>query len=179
VFVGPNNFFNRATTRLNASHHLSDGFTVGGNFSFADTRGHMTQRGNNVNGLLLGLFRTPPDFNNVPWLDPTTGLHRSYMVPNATLSTAGQTRVFNNPFFTLYDELNDQKANRAFGNINAEYIANTWLKFNYTLGVDVDRKSTRLNSSHDQISYAVFCLKKKKKTKKITKRIYLLYKITH
>src|SRR2546421_8961107 len=26
-----------------------------------------------------------------------------------------------------------------------------------------DRKSTRLNSSHDQISYAVFCLKKKKK----------------
>src|SRR5712664_2051628 len=28
-----------------------------------------------------------------------------------------------------------------------------------------DRKSTRLNSSHDQISYAVFCLKKKKKKK--------------
>src|SRR5688572_32376620 len=31
-----------------------------------------------------------------------------------------------------------------------------------------DRKSTRLNSSHSQISYAVFCLKKKKKkTKKV------------
>src|SRR2546427_4975021 len=29
--------------------------------------------------------------------------------------------------------------------------------------VKVDRKSTRLNSSHSQISYAVFCLKKKKK----------------
>src|SRR5205085_10837045 len=29
-----------------------------------------------------------------------------------------------------------------------------------------DRKSTRLNSSHSQISYAVFCLKKKKKSKK-------------
>src|SRR2546427_5567637 len=27
----------------------------------------------------------------------------------------------------------------------------------------IDRKSTRLNSSHSQISYAVFCLKKKKK----------------
>src|SRR5206468_12936949 len=26
---------------------------------------------------------------------------------------------------------------------------------------EIDRKSTRLNSSHDQISYAVFCLKKK------------------
>src|SRR2546428_10086862 len=30
--------------------------------------------------------------------------------------------------------------------------------------VSRDRKSTRLNSSHDQISYAVFCLKKKKRT---------------
>src|SRR5688572_32601451 len=29
-----------------------------------------------------------------------------------------------------------------------------------------DRKSTRLNSSHSQISYAVFCLKKKKQNKK-------------
>src|SRR2546430_4898557 len=31
-----------------------------------------------------------------------------------------------------------------------------------TSGSPTDRKSTRLNSSHSQISYAVFCLKKKK-----------------
>src|SRR5438034_3048224 len=34
----------------------------------------------------------------------------------------------------------------------------------------IDRKSTRLNSSHTVISYAVFCLKKKKKKKKKTKK---------
>src|SRR3989449_6515176 len=34
------------------------------------------------------------------------------------------------------------------------------------LGGDEDRKSTRLNSSHGYISYAVFCLKKKKKREK-------------
>src|SRR2546428_5170137 len=33
-----------------------------------------------------------------------------------------------------------------------------------TGALNEDRKSTRLNSSHDQISYAVFCLKKKKPT---------------
>src|SRR5258708_23692701 len=33
------------------------------------------------------------------------------------------------------------------------------------LGLSLDRKSTRLNSSHQIISYAVFCLKKKKTTK--------------
>src|SRR5690625_7777391 len=35
--------------------------------------------------------------------------------------------------------------------------------------VRADRKSTRLNSSHVAISYAVFCLKKKKRSKKIHK----------
>src|SRR5256712_10105423 len=35
----------------------------------------------------------------------------------------------------------------------AEYVAQV-------AGIKIDRKSTRLNSSHDQISYAVFCLKK-------------------
>src|SRR5688572_31292172 len=39
-----------------------------------------------------------------------------------------------------------------------------------------DRKSTRLNSSHSQISYAVFCLKKKKKK---TKTIPTHKKTTH
>src|SRR2546430_7722726 len=34
-------------------------------------------------------------------------------------------------------------------------LINAWL-------LGIDRKSTRLNSSHSQISYAVFCLKKKK-----------------
>src|SRR2546426_83558 len=36
------------------------------------------------------------------------------------------------------------------------------------LEVDEDRKSTRLNSSHLVISYAVFCLKKKKQTEKVS-----------
>src|SRR5690349_22552631 len=36
--------------------------------------------------------------------------------------------------------------------------------------VRLDRKSTRLNSSHVEISYAVFCLKKKKKKKKKTNK---------
>src|SRR5947209_15425151 len=40
------------------------------------------------------------------------------------------------------------------------------LRENFRL--DLDRKSTRLNSSHANISYAVFCLKKKMKSIKLT-----------
>src|SRR5688572_32227992 len=38
-------------------------------------------------------------------------------------------------------------------------------RWHMAMAASVDRKSTRLNSSHSQISYAVFCLKKKKKEK--------------
>src|SRR3989475_3904658 len=37
----------------------------------------------------------------------------------------------------------------------------------FSMFINRDRKSTRLNSSHSQISYAVFCLKKKKNTTKL------------
>src|SRR2546421_8559824 len=42
-----------------------------------------------------------------------------------------------------------------------------------------DRKSTRLNSSHDQISYAVFCLKKKKKKQKQKQDTHNLRRTMH
>src|SRR2546427_4440698 len=41
----------------------------------------------------------------------------------------------------------------------------------------IDRKSTRLNSSHSQISYAVFCLKKKKKKHNIEECFYTIYRV--
>src|SRR2546427_3727403 len=44
------------------------------------------------------------------------------------------------------------------------------------LGVG-DRKSTRLNSSHSQISYAVFCLKKKKKKAPTLQTLHIFNKV--
>src|SRR5205085_11362839 len=40
-------------------------------------------------------------------------------------------------------------------------IGRTWKRGRCSAAIERDRKSTRLNSSHSQISYAVFCLKKK------------------
>src|SRR5436189_2628163 len=42
-----------------------------------------------------------------------------------------------------------------------------------------DRKSTRLNSSHRCISYAVFCLKKKKKSKYKRPQLAVIYSTRH
>ena len=48
-------------------------------------------------------------------------------------------------------------------NTSGQYVTDKMPENFLHLGFIRDRKSTRLNSSHDQISYAVFCLKKKNK----------------
>src|SRR2546430_5927515 len=47
-------------------------------------------------------------------------------------------------------------------NMNGSYGAAALKVEEFVDALKIDRKSTRLNSSHSQISYAVFCLKKKK-----------------
>src|SRR5438270_9240445 len=60
------------------------------------------------------------------------------------------------PYTTLFRSVVEWNpaAEKTFGHRRADVIGKE-------LAALVDRKSTRLNSSHSQISYAVFCLKKK------------------
>src|SRR2546430_8434059 len=55
---------------------------------------------------------------------------------------------------------------------NGKPIAGANVFWSSTSQLGPDRKSTRLNSSHSQISYAVFCLKKKKKKEQQHTKIY-------
>src|SRR5690348_5815203 len=76
-------------------------------------------------------------------------------------SYAGQIVVLTNPEIGNYGtNSDDNEATRPYieGLIVREFsrVSSNWRS------QEVDRKSTRLNSSHPSISYAVFCLKKKK-----------------
>src|SRR2546427_8430087 len=76
------------------------------------------------------------------------------------------------PYTTLFRSLGQSKtAHQAEIDSACELI--DFFRFNphYAERLYTDRKSTRLNSSHSQISYAVFCLKKKK-TQKLKTQIY-------
>src|SRR5258708_14617684 len=60
--------------------------------------------------------------------------------------------------------VSDTTNNRLYYEVNQQY------QFYEPLRQILDRKSTRLNSSHQIISYAVFCLKKKKKKKRSSRQ---------
>src|SRR2546427_7603584 len=84
------------------------------------------------------------------------------------------------PYTTLFRSLAGMGSTRASQrSISEPMNAGSSLRVEGELcGGARDRKSTRLNSSHSQISYAVFCLKKKKK-KYTSLKVVELTKETH
>jgi len=134
--IGPNNHYQRSAIRMKASERLLDNLTVAGNIAYADTRGAYIERGSNISGLLLGSFRTPPEFNNQNYLDPLTGLQVSYRHPLPTFSSATSSRGYDNPFFVLNNDAANGRVGRVYGDVNVSYLPISWLKIAEQLGLD-------------------------------------------
>src|SRR5258707_5690747 len=98
------------------------------------------------------MIRRPPRST----LFPYTTLFRSIKVVTETLDTAANSIAL----------LAQNQLQLVEGGISAGYFNALEKNLPVTMALDRvsrDRKSTRLNSSHANISYAVFCLKKTKK----------------
>lgn len=145
--AGDNDKYERYTVRLNGDHRLLDNLRVGGNVSYVQTQGQFIERGNSVNGLLLGALRTPPEFNNLQYLDPEFGLHRSYRFPMPRAQDVIANRGFDNPFFAINENPNLGEVGRVYGNITANWNALPWLDVNYSLGADY-ANDDRTNGYH-------------------------------
>src|SRR2546427_3971358 len=101
------------------------------------------------------MIRRPPTSTLFPYT--TLSRSRPGDPPLAVLRYSHrQRRAFENLKFVLEEALEGRPV--APPDADEEYAARVARSIR-----DADRKSTRLNSSHSQISYAVFCLKKKKK----------------
>ena len=146
VIVGDNDSYQRYTIRLNAEHRVLDALSIGGNISYTDSRGQFVQKGSNTSGLLLGALRTPPDFNQFPYLDATTGMHRSFRFPNPSAESATNTRGYDNPFFTINEFQNVGTNNRTFGNVNLKWNALPWLNLIETVGVDFSQDDQQIGT---------------------------------
>jgi len=136
VFKGPNNDYNRANLRVKGTQQIGSKFSITGNVAYIDGRGHNLNRSDNPDGILLGALRTPPDFNNLPYLDPTNGLPRSYRMPNPLPGTDQVPRVYDDPFFTLNVPLGTNEMGRSIGNVSGNWTPLPWLDIKETFGAD-------------------------------------------
>ena len=136
IVMGNNDRYDRYSVRLKASQFLPGGFRLDGNVAYVDDRGQFIQKGSNTSGVPLGSWRTPPEFNNKVYLDPTSKLHRSYRFPEPSLGSLNATRGYDNPVFVIKDQDNTQQVGRAFGNLGLNYDPREWVSVRLTVGAD-------------------------------------------
>ncbi len=136
IVVGDNNKYRRISVRFNGSHRVFDNLKLGANLAYVDGSGGAVVSRNSTDGLMLGAWRTPPNFNNKPYLDPVTGLHRSYRFPNPGVGSEQTGRRYDNPFFVANEAKATTDVSRILGGITTEFTATPWLSFAHSLGWD-------------------------------------------
>src|SRR5258707_9843080 len=96
---------------------------------------------------------------------------RSTLFPYTTLFRSITQRLLAEAGELLARDLDTAALLQGLARLPVPYLSDYTVIYQLDPDFGVDRKSTRLNSSHANISYAVFCLKKKKNTP-ITDRLF-------
>jgi TonB-linked SusC/RagA family outer membrane protein len=129
----PNNSFGKTTFKLSGESKLTKKLTSSASMTFMNNAGNRIQQGSNTSGVMLGLVRTPPTFNNAAGNKFADGTQRTYRGGGG----------YDNPYWTANENIYKDDVNRMIGNIAFNYEANTWLSFSYRLGTDWYTRGTK------------------------------------
>ena len=108
--------YDRTNLRLNSKSLLADWLTISTKAGFTNSYSNRIQQNSNTGGLLLGLLRTPPDFDNRDYIGSYTSSsgaitplrHRSYR----RYLGDSDNPTYNNPGWTVFEQTSDTRVNR-------------------------------------------------------------------
>ena len=122
----PNNNWERMTVLLSGEARISNKISVSGQANYIESGGDRIQQGSNTSGVMLGLVRTPPTFDNSAGWKFDDGTQRTYR------GGVG----YDNPYWTANENVYNDKVKRIIGNVAFNYIPTDWLSFTWRLGTD-------------------------------------------
>ena len=136
-----NSDYNRTNLRFNYTAYLNDWLTLSNKAAYTYTNSNRVQQSSNVAGLLLGLLRTPADFDNTDYSGTYydndnvaySKRHRSYRryLGNST------NPVYNNPLFTAFEQTSSTAVNRFTMTPQITITPNKWLQFITRANADI------------------------------------------
>jgi len=135
----PNNTLRRNTFKLSGDTKLSEHWKVSGTANYIITAANRIQQGSNTSGVMLGLLRTTPTFDN----GAGYVFNSDYLLPDGTPPpSAGFERsyrhgiYYDNPYWTANKNSYRDAVNRLIGSAQVDYLATKWLSFTYRIGMD-------------------------------------------
>lgn len=127
--------WNRTTLGLNFEQKLASNLTGGVTATYVNSGGTRPQQGSNVNGVMLGLLRTPPTFDNSNGVtDPTD--KSAYELANGRQRNYRGGVGYDNPYWTVNKNKYKDEVNRLYGNFYFNYSPTNWLTLTSRTGTD-------------------------------------------
>lgn len=142
--VIPKTKYDKTTFSINGQTAISDRLSVSAAINYIRSANDKAQQGSNVSGVMLGLLRTPPTFDNANGLSDPADNPASYVLPSSgkQRSYRGSTG-YDNPYWTVNRVPFHQDLNRAFGFGQASYQLFDWMTLGYRLGGDVYQQTDK------------------------------------
>ena len=135
--IVPNSDWTRTSFKTTVQTELTDKLTTGISATYSNTGGSRMQRGSNISGLALGLYRTSPSFDNGNGLtgQDAADSRDAYELPDGT-QRSYRAGIYDSPYWTINKNLFEDNVNRVIGNVSMSYDILPWMKLSYKLGID-------------------------------------------
>ena len=136
-----NSDYDRTNLRLNNKFFLADWLNISSKAGYTRTSSNRIQQSSNVTGLLLGLLRTPPDYDISDYKGtyyngdgaPFPNRHRAY---RRYLGGSSSNPIYNNPKWTAFDQRANSDVDRFIMSTEINIEPASWLQFTLRGGVD-------------------------------------------
>ena len=133
--IVPLNVFDRTTIRLTGTGQIASNLKATASLAYSNSGGYRVQQRSNTSGLMLGLLRTPPTFDNSNGVEDPTD-------PAAYLNADGSQRNYragggyDNPYWTINMNPFTDEVNRVFGYTKFDWSPADDLLISYRYGID-------------------------------------------
>ncbi|WP_370089674.1 SusC/RagA family TonB-linked outer membrane protein [Ekhidna sp.] len=135
----PNNRFNRTSVKTTISSNLTDKLKATFSANFINSGGQRVQNGSNTSGVMLGLLRTTPSFDNRGGVNPDndpSGYQFEDGTPRAYRGQDEGVAIYDNPYWTIYKNFMTDNVNRIIGYGQLSYEFTDWFTLNSRVGID-------------------------------------------
>lgn len=151
--ITPNEEFDRKTFRADINAKLDDKFSLDMSGQYSVSGGNRVQRGSNISGIMLGLVRSTPTFDNGNGLTGQDAADNSssyfYNIAGQELPSQRSYRngIYNNPYFTVAQNSNTDDVNRFIGKVGLNYKLSDEIEIRSALSVDqyTDQRKSGFN----------------------------------
>ncbi|MBJ7879606.1 SusC/RagA family TonB-linked outer membrane protein [Gelidibacter salicanalis] len=133
--ISPKEKFSRKSFRTDLSAMLLDNFEISASANFVNSGGRRVQRGSNISGVMVGIIRTTPTFDNANGLSDPANTPSAYELADGT-QRSYRAGIYDNPYWTVAKNPAVDDVKRFIGRISFDYKPYDWATIRGSIGYD-------------------------------------------